>query len=55
MPIGTIIGWLIGQIFVSFLLAAHNSKGSTQQVIGTASLWLAIFALTGTVIELIVR
>ena len=66
MPIGTIIGWLLGQLAIGFLLWLHNhqnrlhlTKASilTRQifaVIGLMLCYTAIGGLVGTFIEMFI-
>lgn len=67
MPIDTIIGWLIGQIFVAIMVINQNSKIIRNQPesfqlarklmvsLGLFLFWTGIAALIGTFVELIVR
>lgn len=67
MPIGTIIGWLIGQLIVAITINKANSSVPMRQtetsticrqfavLISLVLGWTALIALIGTVIELIVR
>ena len=65
MPIGTIIGWLIGQLFIGIMLVRSNSAPvidnnlamlrSVVRAVGLSFIWTAIVALIGTAIELLVR
>ncbi len=67
MPIGLLIGWLIGQIFITIILINSNSKLISNQPdsfqlarkllvsLGLFLFWTGISAFIGTIIELIVR
>jgi hypothetical protein len=54
MPIGTIIGFLIGTTFSGALLSLHN-PGKLAGLIGNTMFWVSLSALGGTFIEMIVR
>lgn len=67
MPIGTIIGWLIGQLIIGFIVSYKNSGAvpnmteatalcrQTSVVVGNILLYTAFYGLVGTVIESILR
>lgn len=66
MPIGLLIGWLIGQIFVGIVLIKDNQlrakddnmlslARAKMRVLGMFLFWTAIPAFSGTMIELIIR
>lgn len=66
MPIGTIIGWLIGQIFIGIMIMYANRgipKNNTEtailtrqvmHVIGLMFCFTGLAALIGTIIELMI-
>lgn len=61
MPIGTIIGWLIGQLIVATLLVynhrpiMHTSNAAViTWYVGLFLMFIAFFSLIGTFIELLV-
>jgi hypothetical protein len=68
MPIGLLIGWLVGQLIAGILIhdkaIAENKIASLNEtkrfsvaiaLVGTIMMWTALFGLIGTVIELMVR